>query len=254
MRFVGGDAPPQVTMFCGTVILDRKYDGGRSREAVTERQPNMQRQLGQAAIQIFAANDRMNQILIEGLDPAVWKPQPPGKVRSIVAIFTHMHNVRTKWVRLTAPHMKVPRAIEACALHAAAGTRRIGGERRSMHRDAGGGARRRGPCKGVSQRRMGEALAGWLGNAVLHGCSRSPPPRTGMHTCASVRVSLAGQGDIGDLELGKAMGRVWLTRPGFVRNHRETVWREAAGKSRFLDCAGRSANGQSRSARNDNTF
>jgi hypothetical protein len=25
-----------------------------------------------------------------------------------VAIFTHMHNVRSKWVRLTAPHLKVP--------------------------------------------------------------------------------------------------------------------------------------------------
>jgi uncharacterized damage-inducible protein DinB len=50
----------------------------------------------------------MNQILIERLDPAVWNAKPPGKVRTIAAIFTHMHNVRTKWVRLTAPHLKVP--------------------------------------------------------------------------------------------------------------------------------------------------
>ncbi len=28
--------------------------------------------------------------------------------RPIAAIFTHMHNVRTKWIRLTAPHLKVP--------------------------------------------------------------------------------------------------------------------------------------------------
>jgi uncharacterized damage-inducible protein DinB len=71
-------------------------------------------QLGRAAVQIFAANERMNQILIEHLDPAAWtaKPtaEPPGKnkVRSIAAIFTHMHNVRCKWVRLTAPHLKIP--------------------------------------------------------------------------------------------------------------------------------------------------
>jgi len=41
----------------------------------------------------------MNQILIEHLDPAAWRAKPPGKnkVRSIAAIFTHMHNVRTKW-------------------------------------------------------------------------------------------------------------------------------------------------------------
>ncbi len=64
--------------------------------------------LGRAAVQIFAANDRMNQMLIEHLDPAAWKAKPPGNVRTIAAIFTHMHNVRTKWVRLTAPHLTVP--------------------------------------------------------------------------------------------------------------------------------------------------
>jgi len=64
--------------------------------------------LGPAAVRIFAANERMNQMLIEQLDPAAWRAKPPGKVRTIAAIFTHMHNVRTKWIRLTAPHLKVP--------------------------------------------------------------------------------------------------------------------------------------------------
>jgi uncharacterized damage-inducible protein DinB len=59
----------------------------------------------------------MNQILIEHLDPTAWRAKPPGKnprknnVRTIAAIFTHMHNVRCKWVRLTAPHLKVPRQL-----------------------------------------------------------------------------------------------------------------------------------------------
>jgi len=79
---------------------------------VTTRQHKVQTQLDRAAVQIFAANDRMNQVLIEHLDPAAWNAKlpakPPGKVRTIAAIFTHMHNVRTKWVRLTAPHLKVP--------------------------------------------------------------------------------------------------------------------------------------------------
>ena len=69
-------------------------------------------QMGRAAGQIFAANDRINQMLIEHLDPAAWKAKPPGKVRTIAAIFTHMHNVRCKWVRLTAPHLKVPRQLD----------------------------------------------------------------------------------------------------------------------------------------------
>jgi uncharacterized damage-inducible protein DinB len=81
----------------------------------TNRQPPVHTQLGRAAVQIsaaqiFLANDRMNQTLIEHLDPAAWRAKPPGKkrVRTIAAIFTHMHNVRSKWVRLSAPHLKVP--------------------------------------------------------------------------------------------------------------------------------------------------
>ena len=65
-------------------------------------------QLGQTSVQIFAANDRMNQVLIEHLDPAAWRAKPPGKARTIVAIFMHMHNVRAKWIRLTAPHLGIP--------------------------------------------------------------------------------------------------------------------------------------------------
>jgi len=81
---------------------------------VTTRQPQVHTQLGQTAFQIFAANDRMNQVLIEHLDPAVWRAKPPanahtaGRTRTIAAIFTHMHTVRSKWVRLSAPHLKVP--------------------------------------------------------------------------------------------------------------------------------------------------
>jgi uncharacterized damage-inducible protein DinB len=63
------------------------------------------------AVRIFAANDRINQLLIEHLDPAAWTAKPPGKVRAIAAIFTHMHNVRAKWVRLSAPHLNVPRLL-----------------------------------------------------------------------------------------------------------------------------------------------
>ncbi len=87
------------------------------------RQPKVHTQLGRAAVRIFGANERMNQMLIEHLDPAAWRAKlttvkpptakPPGATRNttprpIAAIFTHMHNVRCKWVRLTAPHLKVP--------------------------------------------------------------------------------------------------------------------------------------------------
>jgi uncharacterized damage-inducible protein DinB len=73
---------------------------------VAKRQRNAQ--LDHAAVRIFAVNDRLNQMLIAHLDPAAWKARPQGKVRSIAAIFAHVHNVRCKWIRLTAPHLKVP--------------------------------------------------------------------------------------------------------------------------------------------------
>jgi uncharacterized damage-inducible protein DinB len=79
-----------------------------AKRQVINRQPKVHTQLGRAAVQIFAANERINQMLIEHLDPAVWRAQPPGKARNIAAIFTHMHNVRCKWIRLTAPHLKIP--------------------------------------------------------------------------------------------------------------------------------------------------
>jgi uncharacterized damage-inducible protein DinB len=79
---------------------------------VTTRPQKAHTQLGRDAARIFAANERMNQVLIEHLDPAAWNAKlaakPSGNTRTLAAIFTHMHNVRTKWIRLTAPHLKVP--------------------------------------------------------------------------------------------------------------------------------------------------
>jgi uncharacterized damage-inducible protein DinB len=79
---------------------------------VTTRTQKVHTQLGQDAVRIFAANERMNQVLIERLDAAAWnaklQTKPPTNTRTIAAIFTHMHNVRTKWIRLSAPHVKVP--------------------------------------------------------------------------------------------------------------------------------------------------
>jgi len=63
---------------------------------VTTRQHKVDTQLGRAAVRMFAANERMNQILIQHIDPAAWRAKPPGKARTIAAIFTHMHNVRSK--------------------------------------------------------------------------------------------------------------------------------------------------------------
>jgi uncharacterized damage-inducible protein DinB len=80
--------------------------------AVATPQKKARPQFAESAVRIFAANERINRLLIERLDPSLWNARPlstpPGKTRTIAAIFTHMHNVRTKWIRLSAPHLKVP--------------------------------------------------------------------------------------------------------------------------------------------------
>lgn len=58
-------------------------------------------------VQAYALNERVNQLLLERLDPRAWLAKPSGRgTRTIAAIFTHIHNVRCKWLRLSAPHLK----------------------------------------------------------------------------------------------------------------------------------------------------
>jgi uncharacterized damage-inducible protein DinB len=76
--------------------------------------PHMARnRISRTAAQTFIVSDHINQLLIEHLPRELWNAKPPGtpRTRTIAAIFTHMHNVRCKWIRLTAPHLKVPRQL-----------------------------------------------------------------------------------------------------------------------------------------------
>jgi uncharacterized damage-inducible protein DinB len=81
------------------------------------------RDFAQEMVQAYALNDRVNQLLLEHLDPRAWRAKPPGKgARTIAAIFTHVHNVRCKWLRLSAPHLKIPARLDrsGCAQKQAA--------------------------------------------------------------------------------------------------------------------------------------
>lgn len=67
--------------------------------------PDLRQEMPQA----YIVNDRMNQLLLEHLDARAWRAKPPGqKVRTIADIFAHVHNMRRKWLRLSAPHLKLP--------------------------------------------------------------------------------------------------------------------------------------------------
>jgi uncharacterized damage-inducible protein DinB len=67
----------------------------------------------QVLVESYAVNERMNQMVLEHLDPAAWRAKLPGsKGRTIAAIFAHVHNVRRKWLRLSAPHLKLPASLD----------------------------------------------------------------------------------------------------------------------------------------------
>jgi uncharacterized damage-inducible protein DinB len=69
--------------------------------------------LSQVFSETFIVSDRMNQMILENLDPVAWRSKPPGRnLRTIAAIFTHVHNVRRKWIRLSAPHLKLPAQLD----------------------------------------------------------------------------------------------------------------------------------------------
>jgi uncharacterized damage-inducible protein DinB len=51
--------------------------------------------LGRALADAFLTNDQVNQMLIDLIDPGIWRAQPPcSKRRSIATSFAHIHNVR----------------------------------------------------------------------------------------------------------------------------------------------------------------
>ena len=67
----------------------------------------------EALMESYEVNERMNQLVLERLDPRAWRAKPLGRnVRTIAAIFAHMHNVRRKWLRLSATHLGLPAELD----------------------------------------------------------------------------------------------------------------------------------------------
>ena len=80
---------------------------------MTHSQADVDVDLCQVLVESYAVNERMNQIVLEHLDPAAWRAQLPGsRGRTIAAIVVHVHNMRRKWIRLSAPHLPLPAPLD----------------------------------------------------------------------------------------------------------------------------------------------
>ena len=59
--------------------------------------------LGRALVEAFLTNERINQVLLDLLDPNVWRAQPPcARRRNIATTFAHIHNVRCMRLTMSA--------------------------------------------------------------------------------------------------------------------------------------------------------
>jgi len=80
------------------------------------RQAAGQSNIRDVLLETYAANDRMNQVLLEHLAPAAWRAkllgQEPRGGRTIAAIFAHLHNCRLVWLKHSAPHLKRPAPLD----------------------------------------------------------------------------------------------------------------------------------------------
>jgi uncharacterized damage-inducible protein DinB len=73
--------------------------------------------LGAALLRSFATNERINQYVLEHLEPSAWAAEAPvGKGRTIRAIVAHLHNVRHMWLVVSEPELPAPPKLDR--LHA----------------------------------------------------------------------------------------------------------------------------------------
>lgn len=68
---------------------------------------------GRALIDAYLTNERINQVLLDALDPKIWRAPPPcAKRRNIATTFAHMHNVRCMWLKAAARDEPPPARLE----------------------------------------------------------------------------------------------------------------------------------------------
>jgi hypothetical protein len=115
----------------------------------------------------------MNQLVLKHLEPAAWPAQLSGsRGRTLAAIFSHMHNIRRKWLRLSAPPIRLPAPLDgsrcmqkeaaaALAESAARCCEMLGDPSLQFHRDGWTKPWRTNPAKAAAYMISHEAMWAW---------------------------------------------------------------------------------------------
>jgi uncharacterized damage-inducible protein DinB len=105
----------------------------RSRSRTTPRDKAAPIDVATRLLRAYAASARVNEYLVERLDPAVWRAKPPApKMRTIAAIVAHMHNCALVCLRRAAPEAAVPSDLDRFTASPAAAVRALRAKRRAM--------------------------------------------------------------------------------------------------------------------------
>jgi uncharacterized damage-inducible protein DinB len=95
------------------MAVKRTANVGATRGATANRDRRQPVDLGRALVEAFLTNERTNQVLLDLLNPEVWRAQPPcAKRRNIATTFAHMHNVRCMRLKMCAGDEEPPPKLE----------------------------------------------------------------------------------------------------------------------------------------------
>jgi uncharacterized damage-inducible protein DinB len=86
-----------------------------------------------ALLRAYAANARVNEYLVERLDPSVWRAKPPApKLRTIAALVAHVHNCGLVYLRRSMPKLAIPPDLDRFKVTQAAAVKALGAKRRAV--------------------------------------------------------------------------------------------------------------------------
>jgi len=90
-------------------------------------------------LRTYSASARINQYLVEELDPAVWRARPDGteKVRNIAELVAHLHNCGLRYLERTDPDAAVPAELDRARVTPAQAARALGAKRKAVLRVVG---------------------------------------------------------------------------------------------------------------------
>ena len=90
-------------------------------------------------LRAYSSSARINQFLVEHLDPAVWRARPPGgeRVRTIAALVAHLHNCGLRYLERTDPSARVPAELDRARVTPAQAARALGAKRKAVLRVVG---------------------------------------------------------------------------------------------------------------------